>query len=83
MYFISKVTANVFYVLLCVPDREGVGMGSSQRVPFQRAMSVDGKPLSGPGMTGRRSAPSSLIKQEHPDNHMGMGASLIFLFILT
>lgn len=50
-------------------------MGSGQRVPFQRAVSVDGKPLSGPGMTGRRSAPSSLVKQEHTDNQMGMGKS--------
>ncbi|KAI7795007.1 nuclear receptor coactivator 3 [Triplophysa rosa] len=54
-------------------DREGVGMASSQRVPFQRAVSVDGKPLSGPGMSGRRSAPSSLVKQEHTDNQMAMG----------
>ncbi|XP_051956918.1 nuclear receptor coactivator 3-like [Xyrauchen texanus] len=54
-------------------EREGVGMVSGQRVPFQRAVSVDGKPLSGPGMMGRRSAPSSLVKQEHTDNQMGMG----------
>lgn len=65
------------YALLCVPDREVVGMGSGQRVPFQRAVSVDGKPLSGPGMTGRRSAPSSLVKQEHIDQ-MSMGESHIF-----
>lgn len=62
----------------CVQDREGVGMGSGQRVPFQRAVSVDGKTLSGPGMTGRRSAPSSLVKQEHIENQIGMGESLIF-----
>lgn len=55
-------------------------MGSGQRVPFQRAVSVDGKPLSGPGMTGRRSAPSSLVKQEHTDNQMSMGESHIFNF---
>lgn len=54
-------------------DREGVGMGSGQRVPFQRAVSVDGKPMSGPGMTGRKSAPSSLVKQEHTDSQIGMG----------
>lgn len=55
-------------------------MGSGQRVPFQRAVSVDGKPLSGPGMSGRRSAPSSLIKQEHIDNHMAMGQSHLYSF---
>lgn len=48
-------------------------MGSGQRVPFQRAVSVDGKPMSGPGMTGRKSAPSSLVKQEHTDSQIGMG----------
>lgn len=53
-------------------------MGSGQRVPFQRAVSVDGKPLSGPGMTGRRSAPSSLVKQEHTDTQIGMGECLIY-----
>lgn len=61
------------YMYYCVLDREGVGMAPGQRVPFQRAVSVDSKPLSGPGMSGRRSAPSSLVKQEHPDNHMAMG----------
>lgn len=65
------------YELLCISDREGVGMGSGQRVPFQRAVSVDGKPLSGPGMTGRRSAPSSLVKQEHTDTLIGMGECLM------
>ncbi|TRY66565.1 hypothetical protein DNTS_015934 [Danionella cerebrum] len=55
-------------------DRESMGMGPGQRVPFHRAVSVDGKPMSGPGMTGRRSAPSSLVKQEHTDGQMGIGA---------
>lgn len=54
-------------------DHEGAGMGSGPRVPFQRAMSVDSKPFSGARGTGRRSAPSSLIKQESLDSHIGMG----------
>lgn len=54
-------------------DREGVGMGPGPRVPFQRAISVDSKPFSGVRGTGRRSAPSSLIKQESLDSHIGMG----------
>ncbi|XP_066527194.1 nuclear receptor coactivator 3 isoform X2 [Hoplias malabaricus] len=53
--------------------REGGGIGPGPRVPFQRAVSVDNKPLSGAGVTGRRSAPSSLIKQESLDSHMNMG----------
>lgn len=48
-------------------------MGPGPRVPFQRAMSVDSKPFSGARGTGRRSAPSSLIKQESLDSHIGMG----------
>lgn len=58
-------------------------MGSGQRVPFQRAVSVDGKPLSGPGMTGRRSAPSSLVKQEHTDILIGMGECLIYSALIV
>lgn len=48
-------------------------MGPGPRVPFQRAVSVDSKPFSGARGTGRRSAPSSLIKQESLDSHIGMG----------
>lgn len=59
-------------VLSCV-DREGPGTGPGSRVPFQRATSVDSKPFSGARGTGRRSAPSSLVKQESLDSHIGMG----------
>lgn len=54
-------------------DRDVGGMGPGQRAPFQRAVSVDGKPMGGPGMTGRRSAPSSLVKLEHNEHQIGMG----------
>lgn len=62
-------------------DREGAGMGPGPRVPFQRAMSVDSKPFSGARGTGRRSAPSSLIKQESLDSHIGMGKEKHFILI--
>ncbi|XP_062842612.1 nuclear receptor coactivator 3 [Trichomycterus rosablanca] len=42
------------------------------RVPFQRAMSMDGKPMGGARGTGRRSAPSSFIKQKSADMNMGV-----------
>lgn len=51
----------------------GPGMGSGTRVPFQRAVSMDGKPFTGGRGTGRRSAPSPFIKQESLDSHIGMG----------
>ncbi|GLD50025.1 nuclear receptor coactivator 3 isoform X1 [Lates japonicus] len=52
------------------------GMGPGPRGPFQRAMSMDGKPPGGPGGAGRR---PMLIKQENmmgsPDGYPGnMGA---------
>uniref|UniRef100_A0A3Q0QPW1 Nuclear receptor coactivator 3 n=1 Tax=Amphilophus citrinellus TaxID=61819 RepID=A0A3Q0QPW1_AMPCI len=45
----------------CLDDRSP-GMGPGPRVPFQRAMSMDGKPPGGPGGAGRR---PMLIKQEN------------------
>lgn len=50
-------------------------MGHGPRVPFQRAMSMDGKPPGGPGGAGRR---PMLIKQENSslDGYPGnMGVS--------
>lgn len=47
-------------------------MGPGPRGPFQRTMSMDGKPPGGPGGAGRR---SMLIKQENmmgsPDSYPG------------
>ena len=47
-------------------------MGPGPRGPFQRAMSMDGKPPGGPGGAGRR---PMLIKQENmmgsPDGYPG------------
>lgn len=57
-------------------------MGPGSRVPFQRAMSVDSKPFTGARGTGRRSAPSSLIKQESLDSHLGMGEEKYSTLIL-
>lgn len=53
-------------------------MGPGPRGPFQRAMSMDGKPPVGPGGAGRR---PMLIKQENmmgsPDGYPGnMGECL-------
>lgn len=56
----------------CV-EREGPVTGPGSRVPFQRATSVDSKPFSAARVTGRRSAPSSIVKQESLDSHIGMG----------
>lgn len=48
-------------------------MGPGPRGPFQRAMSMDGKPPGGPGAAGRR---PMLIKQENmmgsPDGYPGV-----------
>ncbi|XP_041112633.1 nuclear receptor coactivator 3-like isoform X2 [Polyodon spathula] len=54
-------------------DGSGLGLRSPDsvpgpRAPFQRAMSMDGKPMAGAGSAGRRSAPCSVhIKQEVMD----------------
>ncbi|XP_060913338.1 nuclear receptor coactivator 3-like isoform X2 [Labrus mixtus] len=58
----------------CLDDslQRSPGMGPGPRGPFQRAMSIDGKPPVGPGGTGRR---PMLIKQENimgsPDGYPG------------
>lgn len=48
------------------------GLGPGPQGPFQRAMSMDGKPPGGPGGAGRR---PMLIKQENmmgsPDGYPG------------
>ncbi|MGH0183882.1 UNVERIFIED_CONTAM: hypothetical protein FKN15_013205 [Acipenser sinensis] len=55
------------------PDGSALGLRSPDsvpgpRAPFQRAMSMDGKPMAGAGPAGRRSAPCSVhIKQEIMD----------------
>ncbi|XP_023693852.1 nuclear receptor coactivator 3 isoform X2 [Paramormyrops kingsleyae] len=52
------------------------GMASVSRAPFQRAVSVDGKPPSGVAAAGRRSAPCSmLVKQESMEGQRMMGTS--------
>ncbi|KAJ8257830.1 hypothetical protein GJAV_G00190180 [Gymnothorax javanicus] len=56
------------------PDDNAQGMLSGNRVPLQRAVSMDGKPVSGGGVAGRRSAPCPmLIKQENLESQRMIG----------
>lgn len=57
----------------CVSDGERVPMAPGHRVPYQRALSVDSKPMAsdggvGGGLAGRRNVPCpTLVKQESMD----------------
>lgn len=72
------MTVNILFYL------ESPGLGTGPRVPFQRALSVNGKPSGGLGGPGRR---PMLVKQENmmgsPDGYPGnMGMHRIYLFHL-
>lgn len=66
----------VEYCSRCLPGVRSPGMASVSRTPFQRAVSVDGKPPSGMAAAGRRSAPCSmLVKQESMEAQRMMATS--------